>query len=98
MGCQAAVYEYNRHKEEGMVPNDVFDLTKGQQRNPARIPVLLDTIKEIWKKNPDLRLGQLIFIALRLEKSADSLFNTEDGVLFQNLTNTFLDARSNDNQ
>jgi len=29
-------------------------------RNPKRIEPILQKIKEIWMKNPDLRLGQLI--------------------------------------
>ena len=32
-------------------------------REPARIPIILDRIKEIWEQDPDLRLGQLILIA-----------------------------------
>ena len=30
-------------------------------RDPARIPKVLDKIKELWEKVPDWRLGQLIF-------------------------------------
>ncbi len=29
-------------------------------RDPERIEPMLETIKEIWKENPDLRLGQLL--------------------------------------
>lgn len=29
-------------------------------RDPKRISIVLKAIKEIWAKNPDLRLGQLI--------------------------------------
>ena len=29
-------------------------------RNPDRIDIVLDVIREIWKKYPDLRLTQLI--------------------------------------
>lgn len=29
-------------------------------RDPRRIDILLDALGELWKKNPDLRLGQLI--------------------------------------
>ena len=29
-------------------------------RDPNRIPVLLQAIKEVWEKSPDLRLCQLI--------------------------------------
>lgn len=33
-------------------------------RDPARIPRILDLVREIWCKNPDLRLSQLIINAL----------------------------------
>jgi hypothetical protein len=29
-------------------------------RDPQRIPLVLKELEEIWKENPDLRLGQLI--------------------------------------
>ena len=29
-------------------------------RDPTRIDRILDSLRDIWKKNPDLRLGQLI--------------------------------------
>jgi hypothetical protein len=29
-------------------------------RDPARIDRICDLLKELWKKNPDLRLGQLL--------------------------------------
>jgi uncharacterized protein YihD (DUF1040 family) len=33
-------------------------------RDPARIPRILDLVREIWCKNPDLRLSQLIMNSL----------------------------------
>jgi len=33
-------------------------------RDPARIPRILDLIREIWCKAPDLRLSQLVMNAL----------------------------------
>lgn len=33
-------------------------------RDPERIDLILNKIKEIWKDNPDLRLTQLIMNAL----------------------------------
>lgn len=30
-------------------------------RNPERIPVVLEEIKRIWEKHPDMRLGQLLW-------------------------------------
>lgn len=29
-------------------------------RNPERIDIILSQLNELWHKNPDLRLGQLI--------------------------------------
>jgi hypothetical protein len=29
-------------------------------RDPDRIPLVLNTVREYWEKNPDLRLGQLV--------------------------------------
>jgi len=32
-------------------------------RDPARIDELLQLLGDVWRRNPDLRLGQLVFIA-----------------------------------
>jgi len=69
--------------------DDNFYTPFGQQRNPARIPVVLEAIKEIWEKNPDLRLGQLIYITIPSSQSAETLFNVEDGTLLKRLKDTF---------
>lgn len=29
-------------------------------RDPKRIPEMLDELKKVWERSPDLRLGQLI--------------------------------------
>lgn len=29
-------------------------------RDPARIPVILDLIRQVWEESPDMRLGQLV--------------------------------------
>ncbi len=34
-------------------------------RDPARIGPTLDTLREVWEENPDMRLGQLIYNAVR---------------------------------
>lgn len=31
-------------------------------RDPSRIPGVLEKVKEVWEKYPDLRLGQLMWI------------------------------------
>ena len=50
-------------------------------RNPARIYPLLNKIGDVWIKNPDLRLGQLIYVILSdLDDDvyADEMFGIED--------------------
>jgi len=42
-----------------------------QMRNPNRIPIVLDEIRKIWEKTPDLRLGQLLW-------AMGTDFNVED--------------------
>jgi len=39
---------------------------KERMRDPARIEPILKNIREIWTKNPDLRLTQLIMNALAI--------------------------------
>ena len=48
-------------------------------RDPKRIPIILSTIRELWLKAPDLRLGQIIENAL-LSNDTD-LFYMEDDTL-----------------
>ena len=33
---------------------------RGIMRDPKRIPEVLDELRKVWEKSPDLRLGQLI--------------------------------------
>lgn len=56
-------------------------------RNPNRIPIILAKIEEIWKANPDLRLGQLLTNAANHSgwKGNDDLFFYEDNDLFKGL-------------
>lgn len=44
-------------------------------RDPKRIDKCLRKIKEVWGKNPDLRLGQLL---LNIVPSVNSLYFIED--------------------
>lgn len=50
-------------------------------RNPKRIAEVLDLIEAIWKKHPDLRLGQLI-LGCAIEPD---LFYLEDDELYKRL-------------
>jgi uncharacterized protein YihD (DUF1040 family) len=51
-------------------------------RDPKRIAEVLDLIEAIWKKHPDLRLGQLIFNTCPRQ---DDLFYLEDDELYKRL-------------
>lgn len=46
-------------------------------RNPDRIDKVLNTISKVWKKYPDLRLGQLIINVI----PEDKIYNVEDDIL-----------------
>ena len=39
---------------------DIAALPKQPPRDSARIEIILNKLKEVWQKSPDLRLGQLI--------------------------------------
>ena len=47
-------------------------------RDPRRIDEVLLAIGEIWEKDPDLRLGQLIINAVRPAKPCPEVFSIED--------------------
>lgn len=47
-----------------------------KMRDPNRIHKVLDYVRRVWERNPDLRLGQLI-VNLTSERFAD-LFYVED--------------------
>lgn len=56
-------------------------------RDPARIRRMLEQIRQIWQRHPDLRLGQLIEnakVASGLHADADT-FNVEDNRLEEGL-------------
>jgi len=49
-------------------------------RDPRRIETLLDALREVWTRNPDLRLGQLLVNAIRPEQPCPEIFYAEDDV------------------
>lgn len=55
-------------------------------RDPARIEPMLDAIRTIWTRYPDLRLAQLIM------NCAESNYYLEDEVLLQLLKDTYHQA------
>jgi hypothetical protein len=61
-------------------------------RDPARIPVMLAALGELWAKNPDWRLGQLLVNAANRPDLGRSLFYVEDDVLLRGIV--ALDVRA----
>lgn len=47
-------------------------------RDKNRIPKILNKLEQIWKENPDLRLGQIITIATRPKNACPEVFFIED--------------------
>jgi uncharacterized protein YihD (DUF1040 family) len=56
-------------------------------RDPKRIDVVLEEIKKIWEKYPDLRLGQL------LENASKILYYEEDQDLVEKLKQFYDDKK-----
>jgi hypothetical protein len=59
-------------------------------RDPARITAALETIREAWEANPDLRLGQLVYNAAHSAtdgavQPCPELFYLEDAQLLAGL-------------
>jgi len=44
-------------------------------RDPGRIYAVMEDLRELWLRNPDLRLGQLLINAFQ---DKDRLYNIED--------------------
>lgn len=58
-------------------------------RDPNRINLYLDTLREYWEANPDMRLGQILANMVYMVKGSDATlqqtFNLEDSVLLEGL-------------
>lgn len=55
-------------------------------RDPERIDDMIELLSEIWRLEPDLRLGQLIFNAARMRNpDIADVFSIEDGDLRKGL-------------
>lgn len=55
---------------------------KGKQRDPERIERMLDLLREVWTKQPDTRLLQLLLnVAPTGPQPVPQLYNLEDGTL-----------------
>jgi len=49
-------------------------------RDPARIDQILELVRQVWIRSPDLRLGQLIVNAVRPDQPCLPVFSIEDTV------------------
>ena len=57
-------------------------------RDPARVDTILEFLRHIWKKNPDLRLGQLILNCVKDSNEMqlhDDLYYLEDEELIKRM-------------
>ena len=54
-------------------------------RDPARIDQMLDLIREIWQRSPDLRLTQLLINAAGPSDPCAELYQLEDTKLMKKL-------------
>jgi uncharacterized protein YihD (DUF1040 family) len=54
-------------------------------RDPARIDRILELLREVWTRSPDLRLGQLIVNAVQPRGPCPEVFSIEDTVLARRL-------------
>lgn len=50
-------------------------------RDPNRIPIILEKLRQVWEAAPDLRLVQLISNTARKSSLPVDSFNLEDNVL-----------------
>jgi uncharacterized protein YihD (DUF1040 family) len=53
----------------------------GPPRDPARIDEMLEMLGKLWKRYPDLRLGQLIVNLVSPSSPCSEIFNREDDKL-----------------
>jgi len=60
-------------------------------RDPERIPEILNKLKEIWEKYPDLRLGQLI--SNMSDRSPWPLFYIEDDEFIERMEEFYQGVR-----
>lgn len=57
-------------------------------RDPARIDRMLDLLRTIWHRNPDMRLMQLLLNSSNIQLRA-GLYTTEDSVTEENLRRAY---------
>ncbi|QEH38753.1 hypothetical protein OJF2_73590 [Aquisphaera giovannonii] len=55
-------------------------------RDPARIDQVLAVVREVWMRDPDLRLGQLIVNAVQPREPCPEVYSIEDTTLLRKLS------------
>jgi len=56
-------------------------------RDPERVNEIIKALERNWKRNPDLRLGQLITIAVKPNNPCPEIFYAEDKKILEGLIN-----------
>lgn len=56
-------------------------------RDPNRIEPILELLREVWTASPDLRLGQILVNAMKLDEPVTRVFYCEDDVVERGLRN-----------
>jgi hypothetical protein len=54
-------------------------------RDPTRIDRILELLREVWTRSPDLPLGQLIINVVQPRDSCPEVFSIEDTLLARRL-------------
>lgn len=62
-------------------------------RDPSRIEEMLRALEEIWRRDPDLRLGQIVVNAIRPSDPVPEVYYAEDDRVLQGLRD-FAQARA----
>ena len=65
-------------------------------RDPNRIDLILNQLRDAWKQQPDMRLGQLLVVMARPTNPCPELFHLEDDQLAHRL-NDYASALANGN-
>jgi uncharacterized protein YihD (DUF1040 family) len=54
-------------------------------RSPQHIDAVLEKLREAWTQHPELRLGQLLVIAIKPKMACTEVFHAEDEQLAEGL-------------
>jgi len=61
-------------------------------RDPDRIDAMLADLAAVWRKNPDMRLGQLVVNLVRPKEPCPEVFSFEDTKLHKRIRKALDDA------